>query len=164
MALRLSGLPVGRISLSRVVLPLHTPYPWGHITQATENSMNNEASITLYGLWMGVVAWLHSLNPEAAAGAMVGGLFFWSLSPNIPRWNRFWLTIASIGMGYGVGLPATRSENWMGWEWFFAGAGASLSHVMLVAVMAMVNKNAPMPPWLESFLGMVLRVKNRGQE
>lgn len=126
--------------------------------------MNNEASLTLYGLWVGLVSWLHALNPEAAAGAMVGGLFFWSLSPNIPRLNRFWLTIASIGMGYGVGLPAVKSEHWAGWEWFFAGAGASLAHVLIVAVSAMVNTNAPLPAWAEGFLSMILRLKNRGQE
>lgn len=126
--------------------------------------MKTDATVGFYGLWVGFIGWLHSLNPEAAAGAMVGGLFFWSLSPNIPFLNRFVLTVASIGMGYGTGLPAARSETWAGWEWFFAGMSASLAHVVIVAIMAMVNTNAPLPAWFEGLMGLILRIKNRGQE
>lgn len=124
--------------------------------------MNDETKLMVVWGWLTVV-W-HAIYPEAAAGAITGGLFFWSLAPNIPKRDRFWLAIASISLGYGIGLPAARSQEWAGWEWIFAGLGASLIHVVIVSVQAMVTTSSPMPPWLEGFLRLVLRIKNRGSE
>lgn len=103
---------------------------------------------------------LSAVQPEAAAGAVFGAMFFWSLSPEIPIVTRFWLAIASVGFGYGTGLPAARSDS--GWAWFYAGLGASLAHVVLVSVRSMVKKDGAVPPWLRSLLDLLPWTKTRG--
>lgn len=119
----------------------------------------NESQFTV---WSVLLVVLHSIQPEAAAGAVCGGLFFWALSPNVPISTRFWLAVASVGTGYGVGLPAARSEDWAAWTWIFAGVGASLAHVVIVSMMAMVNANSNLPPWLLSILDLLPWRRDRG--
>lgn len=111
-----------------------------------------------------IVLVLNAIHPEAAAGAVCGGLFFWSLSPEIPLWSRFWLAVASIGIGYGIGLPAARSDDYSGWAWITAGMGASLAHVVIVSLRRTVNKDSPMPPWLKDMLAILPWGKKRGEE
>lgn len=107
---------------------------------------------------------LNAIHPEAAVGAVCGGLFFWSLSPEIPVWSRFWLAVASIGIGYGMGLPAARSNEYSGWAWATAGVGASLSHVVIVSLHRTANKDSPMPPWLKDMLAVLPWSKERGDD
>lgn len=118
-----------------------------------------EANLTWLGL---ALLLLNALQPEAAAGAVFGAMFFWSLSPEIPLRTRFWLAIASIGIGYGAGLPATRSDS--GWAWIYAGVGASLAHVVIASVRSMVQRDGPMPLWLRSMLDALPWTKTRGDE
>lgn len=119
----------------------------------------NESQFTVTSVLLII---LHSLNPEAAAGAVCGGLFFWALSPHVRLTTRLCLLLASVGIGYGLGLPAARSADWVGWTWTFAGLGASLAHVVIVSFMAMVNQNSNLPPWLLSILDLLPWRKDRG--
>jgi len=121
--------------------------------------MNDETKLMIIWGWFSF-----AFYPESAAGAITGGFFFWSLAPNIPKMERFWLALASISLGYGIGLPAARSEGWEAWQWLFAGLGASLSHVFIVSMQVMMGTSSQMPPWLEGFFRLVLRIKNRGSE
>lgn len=118
----------------------------------------NESQLTLMGVLMVV---LHGINPEAGAGAVFGGLFFWGLSPHVPIFTRLCLLAASVGAGYGVGLPAARSADWAGWAWTFAGLGASLAHVVIVSFTAMINANSNLPPWLLSLFDLLPWRKDR---
>lgn len=118
-----------------------------------------EANFTWLGLGLLL---LNAVQPEAAAGAVFGAMFFWSLSPEIPIRTRLWLAIASIGIGYGTGLPATRSDS--GWAWIYAGAGAALAHVVIASARSMVLKDGPMPQWLRSILDALPWTKTRGGE
>lgn len=104
---------------------------------------------------------LGAVQPEAAAGAVCGGLFFWSLSPEIPVSTRFWLAVASIGFGYGMALPAVRTDS--GWAWILAGLGASMAHVVIVALRAMVKTGSPLPPWLQAIVDALPWKKTRGE-
>lgn len=123
--------------------------------------MNNQADINLT---LGAFVWmtLGAINPEAAAGAVCGGLFFWSLSPEIPVYKRFWLAVASIGLGYGMALPSVRSDS--GYAWVIAGFGASLVHVVIVAVLAMVKQNSPIPHWMRELIDALPWTKTREEE
>ena len=121
----------------------------------------NEAKFTVYGVFM---MFVHAVNPEAAAGAVVGGLFFWALSPSVDLATRFWLLLASVGLGYGVGLPAARSAEWSSWTWIFACLGASLAHVVIVAVQAMVSSSSDFPPWMKSLFNLLPWRRTRGEE
>lgn len=114
--------------------------------------------------WGGVVIMLSGVNPEAAAGAAFGGMFFWSLSPKLPLSTRCWLMIASVGLGYGTALPAVRSDN--GWAWIIAGLAASLAHVVIMAIKLMVETGSPVPPWVKDiFAALPLPWrKNQGED
>lgn len=113
--------------------------------------------------WAILVAFLGAVNPEAAAGAVCGGLFFWSLSPEIPVGQRCLLAIASIGLGYGIALPAARSPDWSSWTWIFAGGAAALIHVVIVSLRGMFKNNTPVPPWLQAVLDLLPWRNNRGE-
>lgn len=116
-------------------------------------------------VWAGFVILLSHAHPEAAAGAVCGGFFFWSLSPEIPISTRLLLLLGSIGLGYGMALPAVRSDN--GWAWIIAGFGASLVHVVLVAFRSMVKTGSPVPPWAKDILDALpipWRKKQGGEE
>lgn len=120
--------------------------------------MNELASVTLWSLALAVLGAIH---PEAAAGAVCGGLFFWSLSPEIPVSSRVMLLIASVGIGYGIGLPAARSTDYSGWAWVASGFGASMAHVMIVSMRSMVKTGSPLPPWLTAILDALPWRRNR---
>lgn len=118
----------------------------------------------LLWLWGGLVIASAGVHPEAAAGAVFGGMFFWALSAKLPLFMRFWLAVASIGLGYGMALPAARSDN--GWAWIIAGLGASLIHVIIVAFRSMVETGSPVPPWFKDILGAIPLPwrKNQGED
>lgn len=117
-----------------------------------------------FSVWSVMLVVLHSLQPEAAAGAVCGGLFFWALSPNVPISTRFVLAIASIMGGYGIGLPAANSKDWASWAWIFAGVGASLLHVFIVSMMAMMSTSSNLPPWMLSLLDLLPWRRDRGPQ
>lgn len=110
-----------------------------------------------------VIVWIGSLHPDAAAGAVCGGFFFWSLSQDLPIINRFFLLLGSVGLGYGMALPLARVDN--GWAWFVAGIGASLVHVVIEALREMVNNGSPWPPWLRDLVSVlpIGRKQNQGR-
>lgn len=114
--------------------------------------------------WALLLSLLGTVSPEAAAGAVCGGLFFWSLNPEIPLSTRLALALASIGMGYGAGLAALRSEDWVGWAWVVSGLVASLIHVAIVSVRGIVKTGSPLPPWLEAMLDMIPWRNRRGDQ
>lgn len=114
-------------------------------------------------IWAVFVAVIGVVNPEAAAGAVCGSLFFWSLSPEIPISQRILLAIASIGFGYGIALPAARSEEWSAWTWIVAGGAASMAHVVIVSLREMVKGGSPLPPWLVAIFDLLPWRKNRGE-
>lgn len=107
----------------------------------------NLNDLTWWGFFVLVVG---AIQPEAAAGAVCGGMFFWALSPEIPVSTRIWLALASIGFGYGIGLPATKADT--GWAWFHAGCGATLAHVVIVSLRSVIKTDSPLPPWLTAML------------
>lgn len=115
-------------------------------------------------LWTLLVAGLGAISPEAAAGAVCGGLFFWSLSPEIPLSTRVALALASIGMGYGAGLAALGSENWTSWAWVASGLVASMIHIAIVSLRAFVKGDSPMPPWLVAILDLLPWRNRRGDQ
>lgn len=124
--------------------------------------MDTDVNMTIWGFF--VVA-LGSVHPESAAGAICGGFFFWSLSPEIPLINRFGLLLGSIGLGYGMALPVAQSDS--GWAWIVAGFGASMVHVVIVALRTMVDTGSPWPPWLRELVDVLLtpmrKNKNQGE-
>ena len=122
--------------------------------------MFTDTDLSLWGLF---ILGLGAIHPEAAAGAICGGFFFWSMSPDIPVFNRLWLLAGSVGLGYGTAVPAAVSDN--GWAWIIAGVSASLVHVVLVALRTMVDTGSPWPPWLRDIVDAVPfpRRKNRGE-
>lgn len=107
----------------------------------------------LLWMWGGLVFALAGLNAEAAAGAVFGGMFVWALSAKMQLFTRFWISLASIGLGYGLALPVVKADN--GWAWFVAGFGASLIHVVIVATRSMVETGSPLPPWFKDILASV---------
>lgn len=115
-------------------------------------------------VWTLLFAFLTAVSPEAAAGAVCGGLFFWSLSPEIPISTRIALAIASIGMGYGAGLAALRSEDWTSWAWVVSGLVASMIHVAIVSLRGIVKTGSPLPPWLVAILDMIPWRNRRGDQ
>lgn len=114
--------------------------------------------------WALLLALLGSISPEAAAGAVCGGLFFWSLSPEIPLSTRAVLAVASIGMGYGAGLAVLRSDEWLGWAWVVSGLVASLIYAVIVSVRGMVKTGSPLPPWLVAILDIIPWRNRRGDQ
>jgi hypothetical protein len=115
--------------------------------------------------WGGLLLLLfHTIYPEAAVGAVCGSMFFWSLSPEIPVFNRFFLALASIGFGYGMGLPAAQSVSYTGWTLVTAAFGASLVHVVIVSLQRTVNKDSPMPPWLTGILDILPWTRKGGDK
>lgn len=118
----------------------------------------------LLWMWSGVTVALMGVHPEAAAGAVFGGMFFWALSAKLAIFTRFWLSLASIGLGYGMALPAVKSDN--GWAWIIAGLGASLIHVIIVAFRSMIDTGSPLPPWFKDILASVPVPwrKNQGED
>lgn len=126
--------------------------------------MGNSMTDTNFTLWSLMVLVANAISPEAAAGAVCGGIFFWSLSPEIPLYTRFCLAVASIGIGYGIGLPAARSDSWSGFAWAFAGLGASLAHVMIVSLRSTVKGGSPLPPWLLAIIDLLPWKRTRAVE
>lgn len=120
--------------------------------------MNELANVSI---WSVLIAALGAIHPEAGAGAVCGGLFFWSLSPEIPISSRIWLLIASVGIGYGIGLPAARSADYSGWAWVTAGFGASMAHVIIVSLRGVVKTGSPLPPWFMAMLDALPWRRNR---
>lgn len=102
---------------------------------------------------------LNAVQPEPAAGAVFGAMFFWALSPEIPIRSRMLLAVGSIGLGYGTGLPSVKSDS--GWAWVFAALGASLGHVVLASIRSMVKKDGAWPQWLVSVVDLLPWTKNR---
>lgn len=121
--------------------------------------MHTEFNFTIWGA---IVLALGAIHPEAAAGAVCGGFFFWSLSPEIPLSTRVWLLFGSVGLGYGMALPVVLSDT--GWAWIVAGFGASMVHVVIVALRSMVVTGSPWPEWLKDFIDLLPMPwrKNRG--
>lgn len=105
----------------------------------------------LLWMWGGLAITLAGVNAEAAAGAVFGGMFCWALSAKLTLFYRFWLSIASIGLGYGMALPSVKADN--GWAWIVAGLGSSLVHVFIVAMRSMIETGSPVPPWFKDMLG-----------
>lgn len=112
--------------------------------------MHTETNLTLWGL---LVVGLGAIHPEAAAGAICGGFFFWSLSPEIPVVTRLGLLLGSVGLGYGMALPLAVSGG--GWAWIVAGVGASMVHVVIVALRSMVVTGSPWPAWLRDIVDII---------
>lgn len=112
-----------------------------------------------FSLWGGLVLVLGAINPEAAAGAVCGGFFFWSLSPEIPISSRIWLLIGSVGLGYGMALPVVLSDT--GWAWVVAGFGASMVHVVIVALRSMVVSGSAWPLWLREIIDLLPFTRRR---
>lgn len=125
--------------------------------------MHNTDTVGAAGWWiiLSLFSWLH---PESAAGAVFGGMFFWALNPEIKPKVRFWLTVASVGLGYGMALPAARSVDWQAWAWTFAAFSAALVHVMLVSMRATIVTGSPLPPWMTAIRDSLPWRKNRGDE
>ena len=111
--------------------------------------------------WGFILYVLSLVNPEAAAGAVCGGLFFWAMNPEIPPSSRVILSFASIGLGYGIGLTAARSHDWQSWAWFAAGIGSSMVHVCIVSLRSMVQTGSPLPPWMKELLAVLPWRKQR---
>lgn len=107
----------------------------------------------LLWMWGGLVLASSGVHPEAAAGAAFGGMFVWALSAKLPVFTRFWISLASIGVGYGLALPAVKADN--GWAWFIAGIGTSLIHVIIVAFRSVIETGSPLPPWFKDMLASI---------
>ena len=115
------------------------------------------------GAWatfIGLFAWVH---PETAAGAIFGGMFFWGLNPEIAPRVRFWFLVASVGLGYGLALPAARSEGWQAWAWGFAGLATALIYVAIVSLRATIQTGSPLPPWMTALADSLPWRKNRDE-
>lgn len=110
---------------------------------------------------LSLFSWLH---PESAAGAVFGGMFFWGLNPEIPIRTRLWLLMASVGLGYGMALPAARSIDWSAWAWTLAGFYSALVHVMLVSMRTTIKTGSPLPPWMTAIRDSLPWRKNRGSD
>lgn len=124
----------------------------------------NDLKEFLLWMWGGLTFALSGVHPEAAAGAVFGGMFCWALSAKLPLFYRFWLSIASVGLGYGMALPSVKSDN--GWAWIIAGFSASLIHVVIVAFRSMIETGSPLPPWFKDMLASVPLPwrKNQGED
>lgn len=123
--------------------------------------MQQDAAAVWYVVFIGAFAWM---NPESAAGAVFGGMFFWAFNPQMRPRMRFLLVIASIGAGYGMSLPAARSTEWAAWAWGVACLCAALIHVALESMRQMITTGSPLPPWLKEIVSSLpfFGRKNRG--
>lgn len=112
--------------------------------------------------WLMLISLFGWLHPESAAGAVFGGMFFWGLNPEIKPSTRLLFLVASVGVGYGMSLPAARSPEWASWAWLLAGFSTVLVHVMIVSMRAVVTTGSALPPWMTAIIDALPWRRPRG--
>lgn len=92
-----------------------------------------------------------TLSPDAAMGALFGGMFFWALNPDMQTSTKLLLLIASLGAGYSLGLPLGPGR----WEMAAAAFGAALVYVAIDSLRATIVSGASVPIWLKELLNLL---------
>lgn len=100
-----------------------------------------------------------SLNGSAMMGACFGCFCYLALSSLTPRKQRIFLLIFSWGLGYAAG------EFW-GDEgrspMLYALAFSALGAVVFTAFYRFIDKDAPMPPWLDTLIKAIPSLRDKG--
>ncbi|ATW62255.1 hypothetical protein Psp6_00002 [Pseudomonas phage Psp6] len=102
-------------------------------------------------------------HPWAAVGAGFGCVFFLTLPAASTGWKRFKLVVFSYGLGYAAGVFFYGGGPPYSEKAMFVSAGFSaLGAVVFTAFYYVVDKNGPLPPWLESILDRIPMFKRGG--
>lgn len=120
------------------------------------------------GAWLAATlfAGLVAMNPYAASGAAIGCLFYLTYPSSSRGLRRLLLTVVSWGLGYATGIykypdgPPYSPESML-----WSGVAAALVVFVLLAFALMFQKKEDFPPWLVSFLNMLLPLRaKRGEK
>lgn len=106
---------------------------------------------------------LFSINPWAATGAAFGCFFFVPSPKSTTGWQRFKLTVFSFGIGLGAGVFwYGGGPPWQEKAMLPAAALSALAAVIFTAFYHVVDRNGPLPEWLQGILDRIPVLKKRG--
>lgn len=122
--------------------------------------MLDRAGSFAMGIFSTILMYTH---PWAAVGAGFGCVFFLTLPAASKGWKRIKLVVFSYGLGYAAGVffyggGPPYNEKAM----FVSAAFSALGAVIFTAFYYVVDRNGPLPPWLESILDRVPMFKRGG--
>lgn len=103
-----------------------------------------------------------SINPWAATGAAFGCCFFGFSPKSTSNWQRIKLGLFSFGIGYAAGVFLYGGMPWNEKAMFPAAALSALAAVIFTAFYHIVDRNGPLPAWLEGILDRIPILKKRG--
>lgn len=114
-------------------------------------------------LCAGALAVLAAMHPWAATGAAFGCCFF-LVSPNATRGlRRLALGAFSWGLGYASGVFAyPKGPPYDPSAMLPAAAVAALAVVVFTAFYSLIERDGPLPAWLESILDRIPVLKRKG--
>lgn len=106
---------------------------------------------------------LAAVNPWAATGAAFGCCFFLAAPMATNGWQRFKLMLFSLGIGYGGGVFFYGGgPPWNEKAMMVSAALSALGAVIFTALYYVVDRNGPLPQWLENILDRIPLFKRRG--
>jgi len=105
---------------------------------------------------------LAAINPWAATGAAFGCCFFVISPRSSTGWQRVKLTLFSFGIGYAAGVFFYGGFPYQEKAMLPAAALSAIAAVLFTAFYHVIDKNGPLPDWLESILDRIPIFKKRG--
>jgi hypothetical protein len=106
---------------------------------------------------------LAAVNPWAATGAAFGCCFFLAAPMATNGWQRFKLMMFSWGIGYGSGVFFYGGgPPWNEKAMMVSAALSALGAVIFTAFYYVIDKNGPLPSWLENILDRIPLFKRNG--
>lgn len=110
-----------------------------------------------------VTGTLAALHPWAAAGASFGCIFYLMTPAVLEGWRKAGYTVASWGLGYGVGVAIygggpPYDESAM----IAAGVGSALIVMILTVTLGAGEKGGPLPPIVSDILDRIPLLRKKG--
>lgn len=105
-----------------------------------------------------------AVHPWAATGAAVGCCFLLFAPMATAGWQRLKLIPFSFGTGYACGVfwyGRVPGEHWNEKAMLVSIFFSALAAVIFTAFYYVIDKNGPLPPWLESILDRIPLFKRR---